>query len=197
MQEQREPFWDFLPERTVAWLCNTSQIVDILDKTMKEAQVAYDSLTSEIAHLPPNKLFTSGQQFREGILKFRTIQMGTENAFDAEKMIFNTVAQPDFNKNFNMLADTIRSNENHGVKTFIFSDNSQQQHRLKAIFDDFEQKDGVPIHYQLVPCPIHGGFIDNNLKIACFAEHQIFGRFHRVKLRDHFTGREAATIKEL
>ena len=197
VQEQREPLWDFLPERTVVWMCNTSQIVEILDKTMKEAQTAYDSLTSEIAHLPPDKLFTSGQQFRESILKFRTIQTGTENAFNAQQIDFNTVAQPDFNKNFNMLAETIRANENHGITTLIFSDNSQQQMRLKAIFEDFEEKDGIPIRYQILPCPIHGGFIDNDLKIACFVEHQIFGRFHRVKLRDHFPGREAATIKEL
>jgi len=195
--EQREPFWVFLPEKTVIWLCNTAQITEVLDKTMTEAQTAYLNITGEISHLPPDKLFTSGQQFREGILKFRTIQTGSENAFNAEKITFNTVSQPDFNKNFNMLVETIRSNEKNGIKTFIFSDNVHQQVRLKTIFEDFEEKDGIPIHYQLLPCPIHSGFIDNDLKIACFVEHQIFGRFHRVKLRDHFPGREAATIKEL
>ncbi|MDL2254910.1 transcription-repair coupling factor, partial [Bacteroidales bacterium OttesenSCG-928-J16] len=93
--------------------------------------------------------------------------------------------------------DTIRSREAEGVKTLILSENPQQLTRLKSIFEDFEQKDGRPIHYQTLPFSLHDGFVDHQTNLALFADHQIFGRYHRVKIRDNISGREATTIKEL
>jgi transcription-repair coupling factor (superfamily II helicase) len=196
-EEKREPFWDFLPERTVVWMENIGQISEILDKTMKEAKIAYESLSGEVRHLPPEQLFTSGKQFRQGIAKFRTIQTGSENAFKAQEIAFETMPQPNFNKNFNMLIDTIRGNAMDNIQTVILSENPQQLARLKTIFEDFEQKSGLLLHHQTLPFSLHDGFIDYQTKLALFVDHQIFGRYHRVKVRDHISGKEATTIKEL
>lgn len=196
-EEKREPFWDFLPDRTVVWMENISPVSAALDQTMEEAKEAYAALSGGVRHLPPEQLFTSGEQFRRGIVKFSVIQTGGENAFKAPEIIFQTTPQPNFNKNFSMLADTIRSREAEGVKTLILSENPQQLTRLKSIFEDFEQKDGRPIHYQTLPFSLHDGFVDHQTNLALFADHQIFGRYHRVKIRDNISGREATTIKEL
>ncbi|CAG0906144.1 unnamed protein product, partial [Cyprideis torosa] len=44
---------------------------------------------------------------------------------------------------------------------------------------------------------IHEGFIDTDLKIACYTDHQIFERFHRYKLRKGFTREQAMNLKML
>jgi transcription-repair coupling factor (superfamily II helicase) len=45
---------------------------------------------------------------------------------------------------------------------------------------------------------LHEGFIDNNLNVACYTDHQIFDRYHRFKLKDGFKkNKQALTLKEL
>ena len=44
---------------------------------------------------------------------------------------------------------------------------------------------------------LHEGFIDNDLKIACYTDHQIFERYHKFHLREGYTAKEALTLKDL
>ncbi|MFH1321246.1 MAG: transcription-repair coupling factor [Bacteroidota bacterium] len=43
---------------------------------------------------------------------------------------------------------------------------------------------------------LHEGFIDKDLKIACYTDHQIFDRYHRFGLKRGFGKKEAITLKE-
>ncbi|MDY3104649.1 MAG: transcription-repair coupling factor, partial [Prevotella sp.] len=46
---------------------------------------------------------------------------------------------------------------------------------------------------------LHEGFVDNNLRICCFTDHQIFERFHKYNLKSDKarSGKMALTLKEL
>ncbi|MEI6456788.1 MAG: transcription-repair coupling factor, partial [bacterium] len=44
---------------------------------------------------------------------------------------------------------------------------------------------------------LHEGFIDRDLKLVCYTDHQIFERYHRFHLRDGYAEKEALTLKEL
>ena len=45
---------------------------------------------------------------------------------------------------------------------------------------------------------MHEGFVDQDQKIACYTDHQIFERFHRYKVKNTFNKtKEAITLKEL
>ena len=44
---------------------------------------------------------------------------------------------------------------------------------------------------------LHEGFIDNQLRIACYTDHQIFDRYHRFRLKKSYSKSEALTLKEL
>ncbi len=64
----------------------------------------------------------------------------------------------------------------------------------------------VPRHVSRVPdeplhitlnFSLHEGFIDNDLKIACYTDHQIFERYHKFHLREGYTAKEALTLKDL
>ncbi|MCX6267765.1 MAG: transcription-repair coupling factor [Bacteroidetes bacterium] len=44
---------------------------------------------------------------------------------------------------------------------------------------------------------LHEGFIDRDLRVACYTDHQIFERYHKFHLREGYTAREALTLKDL
>jgi hypothetical protein len=44
---------------------------------------------------------------------------------------------------------------------------------------------------------LHEGFIDHDLKLACYTDHQIFDRYHRYRLRRNFNRSESITLREL
>lgn len=41
------------------------------------------------------------------------------------------------------------------------------------------------------------GFIDEQLKIVCYTDHQIFVRFHKYHVKEKFSKSKALTLKEL
>ena len=44
---------------------------------------------------------------------------------------------------------------------------------------------------------IHNGFIDNENKVCCYSDHEIFDRFHRVSIRRTVEKSEQLTINDL
>jgi transcription-repair coupling factor (superfamily II helicase) len=101
--------------------------------------------------------------------------------------------QPSFNKNFDLLIRQLREFEEAGYRIYIFSDNPRQLTRLSAIFKDLKAN----VKWEAVEQAISEGFIDDDLKIACLTDHQIFQRFHQYKLRMGFTKEQALSVRLL
>jgi len=106
---------------------------------------------------------------------------------------FSGKPQPSFNKNFDLLIRTLREWQEKGYEIFICSDNPKQLNRLQAIFRDLNA--GVKWHP--VEIALSAGFVDEDLKIACFTDHQIFQRFHAYRLRTGFTREQALNVRLL
>jgi transcription-repair coupling factor (superfamily II helicase) len=112
----------------------------------------------------------------------------------ASAVAFSTSPQPVFNKNFELLAADITAHAEQGYRTCIFSENSAQTERLKAIFASI-RKTHLP--FEFVPFTPHEGFIDHTLRICCYTDHQLFERYHRVPLRRAVEKSERLTWQEL
>lgn len=106
---------------------------------------------------------------------------------------FSSRPQPSFNRNFELLIQDLKQEKEAGFESFIFSDNPRQLDRLEAILHDL--KAGVGLHP--VPVAIHKGFIDTDLKILCYTDHQIFERFHRYRLKEGYQKDTALTMRLL
>ena len=65
--------------------------------------------------------------------------------------------------------------------------------RLRSILS---QNGGVMPEF-IPGCNIHNGFIDNENKVCCYSDHEIFDRFHRVNLRRTVDKSEQLTINDL
>ena len=107
---------------------------------------------------------------------------------------FRMAPQPKFNKNFELLADDIISNGQRGYKTYILSENRAQLERLENIFYQSGRKEA-----QINPLPItlHEGFVDHDLKLCFYTDHQIFDRYQRYRINGEIKRDEQMTVAEL
>lgn len=106
---------------------------------------------------------------------------------------FNISPQPVFNKNFELLTEDIRKKYLDGYKVYIYTEKHQQAERLKSILVE----NGGIVPEFIEGKNIHAGFIDNNSKICCYSDHEIFDRFHRVNLRRSVDKTEQLTVNDL
>ena len=111
---------------------------------------------------------------------------------------FRISPQPAFNKNFGLLLSDIKKKEKEGYTIYISSENSRQFERLRNIFahnqgDDYSS---VPKFIELNGS-IHTGFVDTITKVCLYTDHQIFDRFHRVKIKREVPRSERLTLNEL
>lgn len=111
-----------------------------------------------------------------------------------ERITFNTTPQPAFNRNFEMLADDIRWNNERDYTTSILSHNKAQMERLSNIFHQIGRRD---VTFRAVDVVLHEGFVDNDLKVCIYTDHNIFDRYQRYRLRDEIKRDEQMTVAEL
>ena len=111
---------------------------------------------------------------------------------------YDTSLQPSFNKNFDLLLNNIKDKIYLGYKVFISSDNSRQIERLKSIFSHIngDMVEKTPLFAE-INHSVHGGFIDHNAKVCLYTDHQIFDRYHRVKIKREVAVSERLTINDL
>jgi len=110
-----------------------------------------------------------------------------------QKFTYNSKPQPSFNKNFELLMDNLKTNTIQQIENYIFTDNARQIKRFESIFEDLE----ADVHYHPVTQAIHEGFVDLDLKVACYTDHQIFERYHKYQIKKGYSKSEALNVKLL
>ena len=126
-----------------------------------------------------------------------TIELNEKSYFgNHSHLAFDTLPQPVFHKNFDLLTDDLRGKSAEGYKLYILADQKKQTDRLAAIFESME---GDPIRFVAVNKTLHAGFVDKGLKICCYTDHEIFERFHRMALTSENArrGKAIITLKEI
>ena len=126
--------------------------------------------------------------------RFRRIYMELPLSRQNEDSIrFNIAPQPVFNKNFELLTEDIRKRLEEGYRVRIYGEKKSQLDRLQSILS----QNGGYIPEFVSGKNIHNGFIDNDEKVCCYSDHEIFDRFHRVSIRRTVEKSEQLTINDL
>ena len=188
---------------------NKVDSIDIVADSTEE-----DSTCSILAYLPPKTVWISPDfdllkyklqstitnidtaKLVNEVDKATTIELSQKSSFSThDQVAFNTLPQPTFNKNFDLLIDDLQQRTKDGYHIYILADQVKQTDRLKAIFDDKESG----IKFVAVDHALHEGFIDHGAKVCCYTDHQIFERYHRVTLRSENArrGKAIITLKEI
>ncbi len=126
--------------------------------------------------------------------KFKRVYMEVPVSKSIEDPIeFHISPQPVFNKSFELLISDVTKKMENGYKIYIYGEKEAQLERLKSII--LEETRILPEFVK--GKNIHSGFIDNDDKICCYSDHEIFDRFHRVRLRRSVEKTEQLTINDL
>ena len=107
---------------------------------------------------------------------------------------FATAPQPKFNKNFEVLADDMIRNALRGYETYILSENRVQVERLENIFHQIGRGQAV---VRSLGVTLHEGFVDSELKLCLYTDHQIFDRYQRYRINGEIRRDEQMTVAEL
>ena len=181
LKESRETLLQFLPSDTTVWLRDLQLIGDIMDNCYDKAAENWNQ-THELQELTPGEAFDSSDNFREQLLARRVVEIGgNQMAGDVVTIDWNASPQPALRKNFDLLIQGMQANEKLGYKNLLFSDAKAQIERLYHIFEDLKAGN---LFYPLYTS-LHEGYIDPQLQLSVYTDHQIFERYHKYKLRSY------------
>ncbi|MDP4686880.1 MAG: transcription-repair coupling factor [Salibacteraceae bacterium] len=201
-KETRQTFLEYLPDSSVIWLKNFELIQEHIEKAFAKAQEIHSNLKTNVKQLDPSEIYSSEARFLENLLGFTQVEFDRPSAMKPDVEIrFNQTPQVSFNKNFDLLMNDLSNHEHNGFKNYIFASNPKQITRLHQIFEDIiknRSKGEIPFEFEGINTAIHEGFVDHDLKLVCYTDHQLFERYHRYRLKEGFNDADRQlTLKEL
>ncbi|HNP47601.1 MAG TPA: transcription-repair coupling factor [Bacteroidia bacterium] len=199
LEESRSSFFDFIPPSAVVWFKDMSAALSYLEQQFNKTK---EQILQTKTHSPEdlNLVFDTNEELVSRLEKFPVVEFGRRFYYpNGESFSFNITPQPSFNKNFNLLIENLQKNQEQGIKNILFADSPRQIERLYAIFEDLEKKNRLQnkVEFTTLHLSLHEGFVDQEMKLACYTDHQIFDRYHRFRLKKNYSRSEALTIKEL
>jgi transcription-repair coupling factor (superfamily II helicase) len=196
---------DYLPltqsvsSHIVIWMDSPAMVQARMNAIFEKVTERFDSgKTEELLELkiPEPGQLVDGDQLMQYLHEKPLIIMNSAQGFTPSQTIqFHTAPQPLFHKKFDMVESNILERQKEGYQIYILSDNDRQLERLRQIFNDR----GAKINYEEHRHALHEGFVDHDLKLCIYTDHQIFDRYHKFSLKtdNSRSARQSITIKEL
>lgn len=209
----RISLFDFLPENTVVWmqdyeLCK-ERLTDCEEDLHAFLRIKEENASVDKKNIPhssdenlPFKIasakdFINPAELSEKLISKHLVCFGYSGSFPGKsvpfEIDFNTRIQPAFNRQFDLLIKDLKTWEQKGFELYLFAENPKQLERLQSIFDDLKAE----IVFNPIPVSIHEGFIDEDLKIVCYTDHQVFQRYHKYRVKQAYNKNKALTLRTL
>ena len=202
-QDQKVSLFQVLPAKTVLWIKDFQFLLDRLQYCFEKAEQFAGQVTAldreELREIFRDRAFLYPHEVIEDVtghaIVFTEKQQKLTPLISHQPPVlkFQAKPQPSFNKNFDLLIRHLHDNQASGYESFIFSDNTKQLARLQSIFKELKAK----VQWHPVEQALSAGFIDEELKLICLTDHQIFQRFHQYKLRTGFSKEQALNVRLL
>lgn len=190
---------EYVERDTRIWIKDVQFTLDIIREGYKKATELWKALSvndkqKNQGWIDPKFGFIDEKLIADQLQDFALIEFGKQFFYKADETIrFDIRPQPSFNKDFSLLIHNFKKNEAEKIENFILTDSTRQVERLYAIFEDMDKT----IQFTPIPISIREGFIDQEQKIACYTDHQIFDRYYKYKLKKSYQRSQAITLKEL
>lgn len=203
--EDRISLFDFLPENTVIWMQDHEFFRERLEDCREDLQIFLRMMNesgSKTHEADADKIekkkiveedFINPESLAGEIDKKHLVEFGHRPYLANFEIEFQTREQPAFNRQFDLLIKDLKSWEEKKFQLYIFADNPKQLERLQSIFDDLKAE----IVFNPVTTSIHEGFIDEDQKIVCYTDHQVFQRYHKYKVKQAYNKNKALTLRTL
>jgi transcription-repair coupling factor (superfamily II helicase) len=203
---EKVPLTEFLPENTIVWLKDWDVIKEKIRAQEEDLDgflsIIRSGLTTATADEdeegrklkdPTWEEFVKSDVIESELQSRHLVEFGYKPHFASEEIEFKTRPQPAFNRQFDLLIKDLKAHEGAGDAIFIFAEQARQLERLSSIFSDLHTE----ISFVPIASGIHEGFIDEELKVVCYTDHQIFQRYHKYKVKQAYNKNKALTLKTL
>lgn len=178
ISHERTSFFEYLGPYAHIWMENVAWSLDILQQSYLKAEESYLKRQTLISQLPPKEFYLQKEEALAYLDNANIVEFGNQAYYKHHASIeFEQMPQPPFNKQFDHLVSYMQEGVDHGMEYFILSENPKQIQRLERVF--FELSGDRPVRFTPLNLALYQGFIDKQLKIACFTDHQIFERYHK------------------
>jgi transcription-repair coupling factor (superfamily II helicase) len=203
-EEEKVSLLDFLPENTVVWLQDEEltrerlltaeeELHFFLELRSESKSKEDDGDKLEKKNVSPDDFINIDNFFKTAYGR-HVVHFGVQKPERFQREIeFNTKEQPPFNRQFDLLMKDLKSWEKKGFTLNLFAENPKQLERLYSIFKDLKEE----INFNPIATSIHEGFIDEDLKLVCYTDHQIFQRYHKYKVKQAYNKNKALTLRSL
>jgi transcription-repair coupling factor (superfamily II helicase) len=170
-------------------------IGESLEGVLYHVQNGWESLLSlaEISGNQLNEIYDSPEDLKKRFSKMNVVELGARSLFRGPVMEVQSRPQPLFHKNFRLLIDHLREYQEKQYALLVFSETNKQIERLHTILDDLE----AGVHISPIYHGLSEGFIDDELSLCCYSEHQVFDRHYQFKTRNRYSKNQALTLQEL
>lgn len=197
IQQRRQSFFDYLPEHTILFckdLPYASEYAQRITDKASGSVITLNTAQGDIFEIPASELFANKDQFFDRMDAFRKVEYTSHVYYKSSRdIIYNQSPQPSFHKQFNLIIEDLKQHSVNGYTNLVFSDSGKQIERLYAIFEDIDNS----VSFEPVFHAISEGYIDHDLKMVCYTEHQLFDRFYKFKSRERHSKNKMITLKEL
>lgn len=193
---------DFMPPNTIVWMKDPAYVQDVVQQMEQRfhdwLQTGQKVKVNEDEEMVMTESdFVPGTELMQQLRQRHNIVIGSRFEYPEapapEVIHFNTTPQPVFNRQFDMLIKDLALHNATKQSIFIFAENPRQLERLRSIFEDLK----ADFTFFPIPTPISSGFIDADLKVLIYTDHQIFQRFHKYKVKQAYNKNKAITLKTL
>lgn len=202
--DERVSLFDFLPVNTAIWLQDQELCAERLKDHEEELKYFLEMypVGQAVANSDDEKLlkkdispdnFITADNLVTSLKDRSVFHFGGNNYTARREFEFNTKSQPAFNRQFDLLIRDLKEKEKKQYSIYIFSENPKQLERLQTIFDDLKAE----LVFNPVSVSIHQGFIDDDLKVVCYTDHEIFQRYHKYRVKQAYNKSKAITLRTL
>ena len=197
---------EFLPENTIVWLKDWDVIKEkiavqeedlegflgMLDDGFRMQNSEEDDDTQVVKNVRRDD-FANGAIIEKLFVLRHIVEFGYKPQLSNFEIEFKTKSQPSFNRQFDLLIKDLKAYEAAKYSIFIFAEQAKQLERLNSIFTDLKTE----IQFVPVATSIHEGFIDDDMKVVCYTDHQVFQRYHKYRVKQAYNKNKALTLKTL
>lgn len=189
--QEFDSLFSFLPSDTILWACD-------LPSVMQSIFTNHESIpeSGEIVFEEKRVSFQQPLFIQDKINNCSLVQFGSYFSGDGIIVQFNQSPQPSFNKNFEMLFSHLKEWKNRNYQLLLLADSAKQVERLYSIYENLNPGTTENL-FSSQQISVHEGFMDHDLKLACYTDHQVFNRYHRYRMKRKYTESEAMSLKEL
>ncbi len=201
-RSEKISLFEFIPENTIVWIHDAAHCLERIRKMTRfledKQEVIYVNDKDEETKILPEDFLNPEELIRQ-ISQKRLVEFGkgfADEEFQVpvfKEFSFQVNEQPAFNRNFELLIQDLNDKAAAHFTLFIFSENVKQLERLRSIFTELKAN----ILFTPIPHSISAGFIDHDLKVVAYTDHQIFQRYHKYKMKQAYSQGKALNLRAL